>query len=433
MYGVFRVEDKIVDFECGTLDVPCKAMESLATWLAELVAWLATLALGGDDVAPGTSLWKASMNEAGTWLGLSILVMMISFTIGVTVGTLSGNPAAVKRAFIGTAISVPSFFFAYFFIGEGLEIIDDISEGILERFAGVDGFGNVFSTLFKGNNFLLDSVTSGGTGVPILQLVLVAILFAFSLFLIMVAMAFRTFVLMVLLAFGPLAFMMMPATGVRDEMVKKWLSAVLAMALAKPLILATIAMVLAALGDVESVVSAEGLTLGIGLIIAAFMPMLAYGFFNFIGANRGSDDVGQRAGQMTAQKTQQTVSVAGRMKPNGGGGGARAGGAAAGAAGAATATAAAGKRAAEQGQAQASPQSGAAERPGQGPAASGRLPRTDAGAPSGPKPPPTDTTPPPRASTPPSRPSNTAGGGRPAPTTPPSETKPSPQPKRDSA
>ncbi|MGJ0202758.1 hypothetical protein NHL51_01185 [Leucobacter sp. gxy201] len=380
-------ESPKVDFDCGFADILCAATESQANWMVDVINWLAEAVLEDEGLRPGDSLWSAVTSEAGLWLGMSIFVMFITFIVGVAAGAVMQRPELIKRSLISTALSLPAFYFAFFIVGEGLRVIDEFTGGLLTRLVGEDGFAALIEALFEGDVKL--GVVGAMVSPPIGRMMVVIVLMAIGMVLIAVAMAFRDFALMILITFAPLAFVLMPAKGLDDVWSKRWVSAVTAMALAKPLIYGVLILTMAGFREVETVWSFKGLTLGIGFIMAAFMPIAVYGFFQFMDGGSGGDQIGQRAGSMATQKAQQTTSVLGRAgakaghtigrgaskAPGGraaGGGGQRNGN---GSTPAAT-------------QPNAESQAPKPARPGAGPASSGRMPESGAKPPSSaPRPP----------------------------------------------
>lgn len=392
-----RAEDKLVNFECGVGDLVCGSMEQAANWTADTINWLANWSLGAQSFRPGDDLWNTAVDEAGIWLGMAIFVMMITFIVGIAGGALLQRPDVIKRTILATLASLPAFYFSFFIVGQGLQIIDEFSAGILDRLTGEGGFAGMIERVFSGQaNWTAGSITTLVGAPPVGQMMLVLVILALGLLFITFAMAFRDFVLMILIAFAPLGFVLLPAKGMDDVWMKRWMSAVTAMALAKPLILGTLVLVMAGFQNLESIWSGAGLSMSIGVVITAFMPILAYSFFQFMGGGTGGDDVGQRAGAVTSQKTQQVVSSVGRRIPNG----ARSGGG-----GPAPAPkGSSGGSAVSRKQSQPQPageQKGGGSRPGQGPAARGHF---DTGAPgtqqqtppASPRAPSSRTSPPPR-------------------------------------
>lgn len=412
---IARTEDQLVNFDCGVADFSCGIAEQFGNWMAGLVNWLAETSLGGQDFRPGDDLWNASITEAGGWLGMAIFVMMITFVVGIAGGALLQRPDTIKRTLLATAVSLPAVYFAYFIVGKGLAIIDEFSDGILDRLTGGDGFAAMIQGLFEAEAEwgAAASASVGQASVPpVLPMLLVLAGMCLGLLFIMFAMAFRNFVLMILIAFAPLAFVLLPAKGGRDEWVKRWMSAVVAMAIAKPIILGTLALVMAGFGSSSTVWSGAGLTLVIGFGITAFMPLMAYSFFQFIGGGTGGDDVGRSAGGAVANKTQRAVAWSGRRMPNGGSG---RGGSAGGSAPAAQPASRTSNGQGGGGSTQTKQKSEQQTRPGAGPAANGRLEQPVSGG---------QRSTPPSAQTPPKQPQAPPRQPRPQPVAPPQPSRP---------
>ncbi|NLA66257.1 MAG: hypothetical protein GX862_10165, partial [Leucobacter sp.] len=301
-------EDKIVDFTCDPLDFICKNYESTANGLADAANWMADFALGGQEFATGGAMWNTATDQAGLWLGMAVIVMIITATVGFATAAIAGRGDLVKRTLFGTLLSFPATLFAYFIVGKGLDVIDEFSEGLLASITDdYGGFGAVIEAMFRDEvTMLAVAETAVGAGATLYVRVLIVVLAIFiGVLFITVAMAFRNFVLMLLIAFAPLAFVLLPAKG-GGTWVKRWLAAVVAMALAKPLMLGTLALVLAGFREIGTVWTPAAIYLLIGLLITAFMPLMAYSFFQFIGGDGGAgDQVGQRVGSSTTQKVQQ--------------------------------------------------------------------------------------------------------------------------------
>lgn len=307
---ILAADDLKVDFGCSPLDIYCKAFDFVGNGLASSIGWLADGALGNQKFAPGTGLWDSAISEAGPWLGIAVLVMVITSVVGIAGGAIMGRSDMIKRAVVMSLVSFPATMFAYFIVGEGLLVIDEISAGLLERLTGSqDGFGGVIRALFKSDSAHILGTVAQGAPSMIGKMILVLVALFLGVLVIALAMAFRDFVLMLLIAFAPLAFVLLPAKG-GGTWVRRWVSAVTAMALAKPLILGTLILVMSALGKVDTIWSAEGVSLMIGFLIAAFMPIMAYSFFSFMGGGAGGDQVGTQAGQVAARSSQQVTHAA---------------------------------------------------------------------------------------------------------------------------
>lgn len=374
--------DELLSFGCGVADPYCLMMEQVSRGMAKATSWLADETLGSQEFNTGSDLWDVAIDQAGTWLGLSVLVMFITSAVGLSVAAVMGRSDLMKRAIIGTALSFPATMFAYFIVGKGLDVIDDLSDGMLDKLTGNSGgFGELIEDVMWQGTALtaFNSLTSGGF--PIGQVVLVLLAMFVGILMIAFAIAFRNFVLMLLIAFAPLAFVILPAQG-GGVWVKRWISAITAMALAKPLILGTLALVMAGFSEIGSIWSPEGVTLLIGFAIAAFMPLMAYSFFNFIGGDGGAgDQVGSRGAGTVSQKVQQGGQQVQQFRTQQAMKGGRG---APGAPGAAAPAGAAGKPG---GAAAPGVPSGPSPRPGAGPGAGATFGQGPAPTPSVPKPP----------------------------------------------
>lgn len=312
---VMQVNTAEADFECGTFDVMCTAFESIATGLGGFVGWLAENMLGSQNLAPGTNLWDVAINEASQWFAIGILVSIGIGIIGLSTGALSLSPGKVGWSILGILSGIPATMLTLTLGGALLGWSDDISEAVLERIGGPDGFTLLFKSLLLGN---LDSSMGAGTtfatggvtvAMPTIAILLILIL---GLVFMTFALAFRNLALMVLVAFSPLAFM---AVGTKGgwQLARKWAFAGIALLISKPLMFGVLAMILKTADNIE-LFSPETLTVATGLFVVSFMPMMAYSFFNFLGGS-AEQDAGGSLGSSAGQKaTSTTQMVAGRMR-----------------------------------------------------------------------------------------------------------------------
>ncbi|MDI6022643.1 hypothetical protein QBL02_03695 [Leucobacter sp. UT-8R-CII-1-4] len=297
------------------------------------MTWLTENVLGGQEFQPGTSLWNTAIEQANVWLGLSIMVMIITAIVAMGVGMILGRPDLIKRTLIGTFLSVPATFFAFFAVGEGLKLVDEVSDGMLSSLtsegggfpafiksiakqfqAGADG--TLAGNLWAGGNFATGGNVTGPVTFAVFLLTIGVVLIGCT-------MAFRNFVLLILIAFAPLAFVLLPSKG-GEVWVQRWITTTLALVLAKPLTYGVLVMVLAIFKPADvSVFSFTGLVGLIGLVISAFMPMMAYSFFSFIGGAT-ADGAGKEAAmkmKMTGQTVTRNFQSVGRGVFSGGRGG----------------------------------------------------------------------------------------------------------------
>lgn len=309
---MLRLQEKVVDFECGALDFVCTTMESQATAMHGFMTWLAENTLGQQHLSPGSDLYEGAMGSSGLelWLGYALVVMVITGAVGLAFAALTQNGQAMKRAILGTLLSIPATFGAIWVTGQALTLVDEISDGLLERLGGANGTANLLELLVPSS--ALDAGTSMITGGTPNALVIVGIMLVYiiAMLLIMLALAFRNVILMLLIAFAPLAFVLLPAKG-GSVWVKRWAGAVVAMILTKPLIFGLLLLLTGTAGGIETVWSAAGLTIGLGMLVTSLMPLMAFGFFGFIasGGSSAGENIGSQGAQKISGATSQVTNV----------------------------------------------------------------------------------------------------------------------------
>ncbi|MFV0435011.1 MAG: hypothetical protein ACK5LO_13655 [Leucobacter sp.] len=328
---MYVVEDSEITFECGALDLVCKSMETQAQGLGTFMGWLAEIVLGSQDLAPGTKLWNTAIAEAGNWLGIAIVVMLAMGIIGLATGVLSLKSGEVGRSMLGIAAGLPSTYLALAVGGDLLSIADELSDAVLKRIGGQDGFQNIFRAVLQGGSGdddagVIINLFSGSQG--IVPTILMLGFLIVGLVLIAFALAFRNLAIMILIAFSPLAFM---ATGMKGgwSIARKWALAGVALLISKPLMFGVLAMVLKS-ADGMALFSAETLTVVTGLFVVAFMPLMAYSFFSFLGSGNESQagvNIGSTAGQKAGGVAKQGAGLVVQGGRAGAAGGAAGGGA----------------------------------------------------------------------------------------------------------
>lgn len=286
----------------------CVSAESQARGMGSFIGWLAEIVLGSQEFAPGTTLWDNAIGEASNWLAPAIIVMLMTGMIGIATGALSLKPRRLLVSVAGICAAIPATYIALGVGGALLSISDQLSELALTRISGEEGFENVFRSLAQGGT----GSDIGGAALSLaglsgaLPLLLMLIGIMLGLILMSFALAFRNLGLMILIAFSPLAFMAVPMQG-GWGIAKKWAMAGIALLLAKPLMFGVLAMLLKT-SDGMALFSSQTLTVMMGLFVVAFMPMMAYSFFSFLGS--GNENL---AGQgMAAQAAQKATAPAQR-------------------------------------------------------------------------------------------------------------------------
>lgn len=291
---MYRLADDApeVDFECNFTDFLCTGYESVAQGLSWFLDWLAKNTLGNNDLAPGTGLWDTAIGEVGMWFGIAIVVSLGIATIGIMRGTLQLGGRGTWVTLLGILSGIPATYLALTLGGALLDWSDQISDYLLTRIGGPDGFVNVIrNAQAAGVDGTMGEVIKGTVGfVPTVAMLLIMSL---GILFMNVALAFRNFVIMILIAFSPLAFMAVTMQG-GWSMARKWAMTGIALLMAKPLMFGVLAMVLSGAKG-STLFSAGTLTLAVGMFITAFLPIMVFSFFNFLGDAGGGDHVASAA------------------------------------------------------------------------------------------------------------------------------------------
>lgn len=294
---VVLAEEAKIEFGCSFGDLYCGLMESYANTLHDLISMFAEFALGENRLAEGSSLLDAAGVQASMWLALSLMVMAVTGIVSLAVGSLLQRPDLMKRALLGTLGAFPATMLGFFIVGEGLVIADQVADGLLRRLTGTSGFAGMIGAILQTSTDPLDPSRLVAGASPVGSgLIILAVLFLGLLFL-TIAMAFRDFVIVLLIAFAPLGFVLLPSKG-GGEWVKRWASAITASILAKPLMYGALLLVTSGFSALDTIWSFETITLGIGFCLVAFLPLMAYNFFSFMGgatATAGDQAAGRLA------------------------------------------------------------------------------------------------------------------------------------------
>ncbi|WP_217132358.1 hypothetical protein [Leucobacter chinensis] len=298
-------------------------MEKTGNGLADMINWLAEIVLVPSALDQEGGLWETAMSEAGVWLGLSLMLSLAVLIIGLSVALVKQRKDLILRAIFGGFGTFPATMFAWWLVYQALAVVDEFASHFTDALTGEEGDGSIGSLfqMFDGEANWTNGIVSTLAPVsnPIFRMLLLMIMLAIGLIFVFVALAFRDFVLLLLIAFAPLAFVVLPLKN-GDVWLKRWASAVIAMVLAKPLILGTLKLVIRGFGNVDSLWSPQGMSLAIGLVIVSFMPLMLFTFFNFVGGSDSGDQVGSRAAQGAKQQVQRVPHmVPGRFRGSGGG------------------------------------------------------------------------------------------------------------------
>jgi hypothetical protein len=232
---------------------------------------------------------------------------------GITVGLLKQDGPMVRSAVIGGILAWPAAELAVWTLGHLLNVSELLTQAVM----GANASGSFDAQIAD--------LANSGTYDDKMAVVWSSLILALGSFVLTFVFAFRNLALMVLVAFAPLAFMLAPVRpGVR--IITVWASAVLALLITKPLTMGLLALILTTGAEMESLWVPEALPLLFGIILTAFMPLVAFTLFDFVGTQAiGSAEGAGRAVGSAAMRGGGTVArnagYSMRSRPLGGRGG----------------------------------------------------------------------------------------------------------------
>lgn len=321
--------DAKFNFGCKPLDFVCPVMEDFSTSLVRFITDLIeSMVKDGRQVGAGSNIWGAivSHDAQGAWWTVGIVITLLTGIVGMASAAIRMDKQGLFRAILAMLLSMPITVIVLRVIGAGIREIDYFSSDLL-----TGALGNSIISVFSDPVFRAPKDITGpvlGAEISFWQIVIM-LLWAFVGALFMsFALAFRDLILILLIAFAPVAFAAMPLRQ-GSVWIQRWASAVISMVLAKPLMFGALKLFSVMLSsDKIEPFSVDAIPIYLGMILSAFMPLMAYSFFNFVGSV-GSDQVGSQA---AVRGRQQLSSLTHNMRGlSKGAGASRVGGAAAGA------------------------------------------------------------------------------------------------------
>lgn len=321
--------DAKFNFGCKPLDFVCPVMEDFSTSLVRFnTNLIESMVKDGRQIGFGSNIWETlvSKDAQGAWWTIGIVITLLTGIIGMASAAIRMDKQSILRAILAMILSMPITVIVLIVVGVGIREIDKFSGYLL---TGV--LGDSIMSVYSEPTFRASSAVAGpvlGAEISFWQIVIM-LLWAFVGALFMsFALAFRDLILILLIAFAPVAFAAMPLRQ-GSVWIQRWASAVISMVIAKPLMFGALKLFSVMLSSEQlNPFSVEAIPIYLGMVLCAFMPLMAYSFFNFVGSV-GSDQVGSQA---ATRGRQQLGSLTHNMRGLGKGAGAsRIGGAAAGA------------------------------------------------------------------------------------------------------
>lgn len=303
-----------IDFQCGP-DVACKLQQDIAASTTQMALENIRGAMNNTAFTTDGSFWVGATTEFSWWRWAVVLITVVAMAWGITVGLLKQDGPMVRSAVIGGILAWPAAELAVWTLGHLLNVSELLTQAVM----GANASGSFDAQIAD--------LANSGTYEDQMAVVWSSLILALGSFVLTFVFAFRNLALMVLVAFAPLAFMLAPVRpGVR--IITVWASAVLALIITKPLTMGLLSLILTTGADMESLWVPEALPLLFGIILTAFMPLVAFTLFDFVGTQAASSAEGAgravtgsaiRGGQSAARSAGYQIRSRARTPSAGGG------------------------------------------------------------------------------------------------------------------
>ena len=283
-----------IDFQCGP-NPACKLQQDIAVSTTQMALDNIRGAMNNTAFTTNGAFWVGATTEFSWWRWVVVLVTVVAMAWGITLGLLKQDGPMVRAAVIGGILAWPAAELAVWTLGHLLNVSELLTQAVM----GANSSGSFDSQIAE--------LANSGTFADQISVVSSSLILALGSFVLTFVFAFRNLALMVLVAFAPLAFMLAPVRpGVR--VITVWASAVLALMITKPLTMGLLALILTTGSEMDSLWVPEALPLLFGIILTAFMPLVAFTLFDFVGTQAvGSAEGAGRAVGAAASRSGGTV------------------------------------------------------------------------------------------------------------------------------
>ena len=219
--------------------------------------------------------------------GIAVFVMLIFFCLQLITGLIKRDPTALTRAGLGLAKSVLGSFVVITITGLGLQIVDQLSTGIIQA-AGetTESMGAKITLLAAG----LTGINIAAPGVGAIITIFLAGLAISAAAIVWLSLLIRKALLLVAIVFAPLAFSGASWDASRGW-ISKWAMFVVALIASKLVLVVMflVVMFLVAITQVAAPIDGDLASIGdpiagvVLMAMAAFAPYLTYKFIAFVG------------------------------------------------------------------------------------------------------------------------------------------------------
>ena len=283
------------------VEVINNVVKDIAYNFAQLAWTMLESAFTNEQISAAS--WDTVSGENGTgfiytWIQIMAPILVAIVAVQAAYSALKRNKAGIIRAGLGAVAGIPLSLLAVWLIEKFTSAMDEASLFIsgqmgdtpVDAFMKVFGFKKLDGVAEGELNFEIDPEhwiwwVSGPSGAPVMGLVIM-ILVAIAALILNAMMLFRGFALLVAAAMAPIVVMMMPLEASKSWFTK-WAELVTGLLIAKPLAFSVLTF------SISMFESAEGpnatIMAIIGIIVAAFMPLLVLKFVSFTPVSSTSD------------------------------------------------------------------------------------------------------------------------------------------------
>lgn len=329
-------------FGDGFLDLLRAGILGLAAFVGDILNGIFTIDSRTTDGRPTDADLDAATSVGNVVLYLAVPLTIAAMIWQIMRSAAQGRVQGVLRALVGGVAMVAGTRLVFWCGPELVRGFDETTIALLDAFES--GPGGLGTTLMEGVG--LRKVgdewqsTDGGEYEPPVWMVFSAaggnplgiplilwLLMAGAALALMMMLAFRRWAIVAMIALAPLALMFLPAEKASRNIIGLWMKIFISLVAAKPLA----AIILSLSAKMVSVSAGMNLVMFIaafvGLLVAAFAPMIAMKFFGFLGTEV-ADAYARAAGEGNlkhgAQKTSRAAtSVIAMGRGSGGGSGSR--------------------------------------------------------------------------------------------------------------
>lgn len=214
--------------------------------------------------------------------GIGVLIVLLFFCLQLILGLIRREPSALSRAALGAGKAVLGSFLVITLTATALEIVDQLSIGIVQAAGETTGtMGDKIALLTAG----LTGINIAAPGVGAIVTIFLAGLMICAVAIVWFSLLIRKALLLVAIVLAPVAFAG-AAWDVTRSWIGKWAAFVVALIVSK---LVLVVVFLIAITQVATPIEADLSAVtepisGIALLfIAAFAPYMVYRFISFLG------------------------------------------------------------------------------------------------------------------------------------------------------